>query len=549
MSKLKGVTTIQLFDAKTGELQQEVREENMITNAIENILNPPDYLATGLNTAGTDLAVNMREIVEPVYSKMLNGIMIFDKNIDEDVNITMPPFDCKEIGHAGGVNGVSGSEYSRIGTYNSAESGSITNGYRHVWDFGSDRANGVIACVCLTSNAGGNVGQRPQQTYQGGGITFNGFVNYDNDSSYRNLWGQQVTDMLDYTYEASAFYIDTLSNGDIRMLVKVGTGTAIDEIIINNPFNVGLFRKAARVKSKTRIFSLNGGQNPYIYYDWKAAGYTSYPGDSVCKAGAINTWDAQNDDSKYIPFHPYVYKNQIHIIYPINRLSNYQLRHLILSVDDYSVVQDKKISLERQPKTDVFTTVYSSYQNNPLGITTYGAYYNRNEGNTQRAGCCYFDNHYFYIDVNNHLVAANTDGSLYQDIGSYVLWKTYIDDEQNICFGSGVSYSDWCGTIDWIKKDKDTNLYYITTSWINMGGNYTTSSNYDVWYNKYFSKVKNAKLPLYFTASFSYWSSQLYAYTDLMSFYTYLGSINNLATPVTKNAGQTMKITYDITET
>ena len=82
-----------------------------------------------------------------------------------------------------------------------------------------------------------------------------------------------------------------------------------------------------------------------------------------------------------------------------------------------------------------------------------------------------------------------------------------------------------------------------------MGGNYTTSSSYSVWYNKYFSKVKNAKLPLYFTASFDYYSSQLYAYTDLMSFYTYLGSINNLATPVTKNAGQTMKITYDITET
>ena len=49
MSHLKGIATIQLFDAKTGELQQEVKEENMITNAVEECLNLPDYMATGLD--------------------------------------------------------------------------------------------------------------------------------------------------------------------------------------------------------------------------------------------------------------------------------------------------------------------------------------------------------------------------------------------------------------------------------------------------------------------------------------------------------------------
>ena len=47
MSKLKGVATIQLFNSETGELEQEVKEENMITNAIQQVLNPPDYMTTG----------------------------------------------------------------------------------------------------------------------------------------------------------------------------------------------------------------------------------------------------------------------------------------------------------------------------------------------------------------------------------------------------------------------------------------------------------------------------------------------------------------------
>ena len=44
------------------------------------------------------------------------------------------------------------------GTYNTAESRQLSNGYSHVWDFATNQANGVINAVALTSEWGGEMG-------------------------------------------------------------------------------------------------------------------------------------------------------------------------------------------------------------------------------------------------------------------------------------------------------------------------------------------------------------------------------------------------------
>lgn len=541
MPKLKGVTTIQLFDAKTGELQKEIKEENMITNAIENILNPPDYLATGLNTDGTDKSINLREWVEPVYSRMLNGILIFDKNIEEDANITMPPFDCKEIGHAGSVNGVSGDAYSRIGTYNLAESGDIPNGYRRVWDFASDRANGKIACVCLTSNAGGNVGQNPQQDFVAGGVTFEGFAAIDSDS-YLNLWRQR--DDGRFSSNSYAFYIGQTTNGDIKILVKSPETAEINEMIINNPFKVGLFRKAAQVKSVRRVFSLNNNENTYVLYDWTTE-YSTNPGDAINLEKAKIKWDEQNDDSKFALFYPYVYKNQIHIIYQTKFTSESQIRHLILSLNDYSVIQDKKISLEYKTNNSFIVangSYYDSGSKNYIGE----AHFNTQESAYTKVGCFFFDNHYFYIGENNNLIVANDDGTTYQVLGSVESYGTYIDDTQNICIFGGARGTRTNHFVYWLKKDSDTAQYYLSGTRTSNGGNYDSTA-----YSSYLSipaKTDKCRLPNYITYNYMKSGSTWGHAMNNMNFYIYLGSINNLATPVTKQPGQTMKITYDITE-
>ena len=66
---IKGRATIQLFDEKTGEVVHELHEENMITNAVDTILNPPDYIEIGMDS-DNDRSFNMlRDFVGNIRSE------------------------------------------------------------------------------------------------------------------------------------------------------------------------------------------------------------------------------------------------------------------------------------------------------------------------------------------------------------------------------------------------------------------------------------------------------------------------------------------------
>lgn len=140
---IKGRATIQLFDEKTGDVVREIHEENMITNAVDTILNPPDYIEIGIDS-DNDRSFNMlRDLVGNIADTAFRGVIVCRDKIPEDGNNMMLPWTNEEIGHAGISNT---STDKSIGTYNANESGRIENGkgYRHVWDFASDRANGEI---------------------------------------------------------------------------------------------------------------------------------------------------------------------------------------------------------------------------------------------------------------------------------------------------------------------------------------------------------------------------------------------------------------------
>ena len=59
---IKGKATIQLFDEKSGEVVKELHEEKMITNAVDTILNPPDYIEIGMDS-DNDRSFNMLVIL------------------------------------------------------------------------------------------------------------------------------------------------------------------------------------------------------------------------------------------------------------------------------------------------------------------------------------------------------------------------------------------------------------------------------------------------------------------------------------------------------
>lgn len=147
---MKGKATIILSDAKTGKVIKQTEEHNLVTNALNNIFNPPhsalvhgfDY--SSLFTAGL-----------PMWKYLLGGVVLLGNTETESADNIMLGKDIVPVATAG--TEYSGSCTTR-GTLNLNESYATDNGYHFTWDFGTDKANGTISCVCLTHRMFGNSG-------------------------------------------------------------------------------------------------------------------------------------------------------------------------------------------------------------------------------------------------------------------------------------------------------------------------------------------------------------------------------------------------------
>lgn len=139
---IRGLLTVELFDAKTKKLIQKVEKENMVTNAIKNMLQA--YAAT-----------NQMGNIMPLATAGLGGIMLFDEELDADPDNVLFPMNAHLVGY--GTQGVNTTNTMQ-GSKNVAES-SVQLGEdgrsRTVWDFGTSQANGTIKSIALTKN--GNV--------------------------------------------------------------------------------------------------------------------------------------------------------------------------------------------------------------------------------------------------------------------------------------------------------------------------------------------------------------------------------------------------------
>lgn len=156
--KLEGVAEIELTNVHTGEKERYV-EKNMVTNALQHIFGKNRYFISDYDL--------IKNLFLPLYEKALGGVFIFDNVIEEDPNIMVPPANVDCIGHAGDV-AYSGKN-ERRGQINTTETTLLEDGVKLVWDFGTDKANGTIKCVGLTSSRAGNNGLGNETVYEGGG--------------------------------------------------------------------------------------------------------------------------------------------------------------------------------------------------------------------------------------------------------------------------------------------------------------------------------------------------------------------------------------------
>ncbi|MBQ8195295.1 MAG: hypothetical protein IJZ47_07990 [Oscillospiraceae bacterium] len=444
---LKGQTKIQLFNAKTGELEQEVNETNMVTNAITNALNLPMDFYSAIPFA------TIVDQVAPIQTEGMAGVLVLDKNIKEDVNITSLPNDVNIVGNAGEV--YSGTNTSR-GTYNSNESKALSNGYRHVWDFASDRANGDISCVCLTHIDGGNCG-------------LNGYDEY----AYRY---KQISHITETNINSNSFVGITdkatycLANISYRTVtLDYYKGFNTDKVLLSRRANNSL------VLQETVTFELSNAYfsgEHYEYWNTNSNGVIRIIGTryvdgqyvvSVCKIDAIN--------KVILLDKTFTLKGFDDTIYNINDFEHHSI------MDNYCLFAVKM--------TSSHPNYHSSYS--------------------------------FVI------VATDMDGNFIKEFNQR--WSGKI---------KSCSYDT---------HDKILNFHYNTDEWVDENLNVVkcSSSSYNGSYYIYRYAYTYIDLHPYCLGQYG---STAYLFLDR----TYLATINNLATTVTKTKEQTMKITYDITE-
>ena len=147
---MKGKATLVLADAKTGEVIRRVEEENLVTDAITNIFNPPHYMLMHKMDYSKLFTTGL-----PIWEDLMGGIMLLGNNVPENADSFMLGTDTVPVATAGGE--YVGTSTTR-GTLNVNESFALDNGYRFTWDFGTDVANGTIKCVGLTSKEFGDTG-------------------------------------------------------------------------------------------------------------------------------------------------------------------------------------------------------------------------------------------------------------------------------------------------------------------------------------------------------------------------------------------------------
>ena len=155
MMRLKGKMVMELTDVNTQETET-VTEENMVTNAVNNILglNPMGifYKASG---EYDEMAV-WNESLLPICPNMVGGILLFEKALEEDADSIYVKSDNLPVAYAS--NNVNSTANTARGSLNLTESQKLDNGYKFVWEFTPSQGNGTIAAAALTSAKGGENG-------------------------------------------------------------------------------------------------------------------------------------------------------------------------------------------------------------------------------------------------------------------------------------------------------------------------------------------------------------------------------------------------------
>lgn len=564
---IKGKSTVQLFNARSGKLAKQTEQSNIITNAIVNMLSLPQEWVYGSSTSlPTRFATAFGSRMFPIAQNALGGIMCFSKQITENANTVLPPLSNPCVAYAGNV--YSGTNSYR-GSYNLAESGAITGGYRHVWDFGTDRGNGVINCLALTSVQGGNVGWgnanisaiddggTPPDAYNNAIGDLPQFLPNSSTTAYTSVVGPYLYRRVLYQFPVGATgdaeYI-ALGNRGALYLVKavnwrnfglnsVPNSSATDASVALNPAT------AVPLTTRTRLIE----SMPVDYNNASQVGLNGYR--EIYYHNGIVHINADLADNN-------TYSKSNHV--KINRYTTAGVLNDSIEID-FTATAEK-------PAAENSTSTYYTYS--VMRIFIPGVSGTNHDKALYIATRCTQNNTSSWSANNLRygVWALSADG---YDAASHMWAATYLGDLQH-ADGTAInaydgyhekapSYIPQINAIMWgpeggnsavfVACDTPTAQSAVTVPRAIV---LPTAKGYDTGYSgnpfcRSFVYHENSVLPLLMSTPLRFgdgsgYTNTINSATGIQKFNNYLGSINNLDSEVEKTTAYTMKITYDITE-
>ena len=492
--KIKGKTIIELTDVSTGTTET-FEDNNMITNAMANFWNP--FGAFGNYPANDD---NINSL-QP-WNWLTGGIMLFNGAITENTETTFMPAGIQMTGN--GAKDISNSgNVSNMGSYNVNESGVTKNGntvvVKYVYDFLTSQANGTIASVCLTSKAGGYMGmgnvtsrEKDQkfnlETYQSG--------SYGNEKKPYlsfNSYSYAPYCCLGYpVYNEDAMYIVNPQS------VYYAGSSYEDQRAMHWSQNGKIKVHKMRAGFKT-IGLLDGSNIDHTKQSWEVA----VPQEILTFMGS---------DVRYTNVFSDAFNRAIYIVFNKN---NYE----VSAGASFYVM---KIG------SDMNATAYQLTNN--TGFRLYTGDNGSNSGYRRVA----FDGEYMYAWG-------------YVSSSNYKLFKIKISDSTQV-FETAVTNSSTAG------------IFMLAQGLIGIEGDWISSYDY---YNASIYDTVNDTVK--YTNGYGLSVRRLTPFADKKGIYIedslisndvaykvikdprFLATVNNLATPVTKTAEKTMKVTYTLT--
>lgn len=145
---IRGEVCFQLKDDVTGKITHSESRHNLLTNGLNNALNECPFGLNKVDTAHQSTGGGVFPVT-PIYEQLLGGVILFPSALGNDTDLLYPPFSNSPTGFAS-LSAYSQTD-SRQGTYDTVSSGVITNGFRHIFTWGSAYGNGSIASLGLST--------------------------------------------------------------------------------------------------------------------------------------------------------------------------------------------------------------------------------------------------------------------------------------------------------------------------------------------------------------------------------------------------------------